>query len=156
MAMTEQDAGVGPVRRTSSRIREDAVSVEVVRLLGEIAKRVKHEPAVRPNPAGMVRLGSTDRASYVWFLDCPPDTRPGLDGQPMTSCNHGIGVDREFLGQWIIRAWAHGRPQVFRVEIHSGEVTLELLETAARMVGIPMEAEQPYPQEYSFTDPEGA
>jgi hypothetical protein len=143
MAMSEQDAGVRPTRPVvGTRVRQDAASVEIVRLLGEIAKRVRHEPAVRPNPAGMVRLGSTDRASYVWFLKCPPDTRPGLDGQPMTTCNHGIGVDREHLGQWIIRAWAHGRPEVFSVEIHTGVVKLELLEHAAGMVGIPLEPKE--------------
>jgi len=78
---------------------------------------------------GMVRLGGRDRASWVWFL------RNGANGGPT---NNGLGVDRENLGYWTIRAWRHSGSPVSSVELHAAEPTADLIEQAARLVGIPL------------------
>jgi hypothetical protein len=123
-------------RRRSTRVRSDEDARCVIELLGQVAARVPHDPATRPPAEGMVRLGNRDRASYVWFLPCPEGTVDSRGGV-IEMCNHGLGVDRAF-GAYEVRAWAHGSPGVHDLTLHAGQVTLELLETAARLVGLPL------------------
>lgn len=153
MAIDQEGAGIATTlpQRQGMKIRDDADAQAIVGLLRQLAARVDKRPAVVPPPNGMIRLSGMDRASYVWFLRCPEGAKDRTDGD---LCNHGIGVDRHHHGDYEVRAWAHGAPGVHAVSLHTHEVTLEVLETVAKLVGIPLDP--PYPQEYSLTDPEGA
>lgn len=142
MTINEQDAGPPSPRRQGMKIRDDAEARNVVTLLAQIAARVKHAPAITPPEAGMVRLGNRDRASYVWFLRCPEGFDPPAPVSGGGLCNHGLGVDRQY-GAYEVRAWAHGAPGVHDVSLHTHTLTLEMLETAARLVGIPLEPAEP-------------
>lgn len=126
-------------RRRNTRLRSDEDARCVIELLRQVAARVRHTPATQPPDEGMVRLGNRDRASYVWFLPCPDGTTDRR-GEPIERCNSGIGVDRAF-GAYEVRAWAHGSVGVHDLTLHTGQVTLELLETAARLVGLPLDEE---------------
>lgn len=116
-------------RRATTRVTQDDDARRMTWLLRSVACRVPHTPAVAPPLDGMIRLGDRDRASFVWFLPCVPDGPP---------TNHGLGVDREG-GFWTVRAWAHGRAGVFDVDLRTREATADLIEQAARLVGIPLE-----------------
>lgn len=132
MAITEQGAGGDP------RVRTDPDALNVVELLRQLAARVPHSPAITPYQGRMIRLGGMDRASYVWFLRCPEGFEPPAPVSGGGLCNHGVGVDRQY-GAYEVRAWAHGAPGVHSVSLHTHTLTLELLETAAKLVGIPLE-----------------
>lgn len=129
-------------QRKGQKVRNDAEAKRVIDLLGQIAARVNHQPAIAPNPDGMTRLGTRDRASYVWFLRCPEGYELPAPVSGGEMCNHGIGVDRQY-GAYEVRAWAHGAPGVHDVSLHTHTLTLEMLETAARLVGIPLEDPEP-------------
>lgn len=154
---TREEAETGSLkpRRAGTRVSSDEGARCVVTLLREFAGRVtdatKAEPAIRPPEDGMVRLGSRERASYVWFLPCAETARTP-DGSRPQACNHGIGIDRIY-GAYEVRAWAHGAPGVHDLSLHTNVVTIEILETAARLIGLPFSP--PHPQEISFSDPEG-
>lgn len=113
------------------RVASDPAARACARALRSVACRVVADgpPAVTPPMDGMVRLGGRDRASWVWFL------RNGANGGPT---NNGLGVDRENLGYWTIRAWRHSGSPVSSVELHAAEPTADLIEQAARLVGIPL------------------
>lgn len=141
MAATEEQAGLRPTR-ARTKVLTDPDARHVVGLLSDLAARVDYAPAIRPLPGpdgieGMVRLGQADRASYVWFLPCPPGGKSPAPVSGGGLCNHGIGIDRQNRS-FEIRAWVHGAPKVHAVSIHTHEVTLELLEQVAAMVGIPL------------------
>lgn len=127
-------------RRQGIKVRDDAEAKRIRDLLGQVAARVKTKPAVAPPPEGMVRISGMDRASFVWFLRCPD-----AEGVPAKGelCNHGFGVDRHHHGDYEVRAWVHGAPGVHAVSLHTHEVTLEVLETVAKLVGIPLEPVEP-------------
>jgi hypothetical protein len=129
-------------RRKSGRIVTDEGARQVNALLGQLAARVKHQPAFKTPEDGMVRLGRRDRASYVWFLRRPDDFTPPAPVSGGGLRNHGIGVDRQD-GAYEVRAWAHGAPGVHDVSLHTHTLTLEMLETAAKLVGIPLEDPEP-------------
>lgn len=122
--------------RRATRVRDDADAKCVIEMLAEIAARIPHVPAVKPPAEGMVRLGNRDRASYVWFLPCPAGLTDSR-GEKIELCNHGIGVDRSY-GAYEVRAWAHGSSGVHDLSLKTGEVTMELLETAAQLIGLPL------------------
>lgn len=132
-------------RRAEVKFRDDPAAVRVAAMLASVAAMVDtdKEPAVKPPCAGMVRLGMMDRASYVFFLPCHPDYRAS-DGRQPVLCNHGFGVDRQY-GHLTVRAWNHGAPEVHTVEIHATEVTVDVILTAVRLVGIPLRPAGPYP-----------
>lgn len=115
----------------SRRVVGDAEARACARALRAVACRVVTEapPAVTPPMDGMVTLGGRDRASWVWFL---PN---GSNGGPT---NNGLGVDREHLGYWTIRAWRHSGGPVSNVRLHVAEPTAELIEQAARLIGLPL------------------
>lgn len=143
--MSETQESVLP-RRQGVKIRDDAAAKHVRELLRQVAARVKEKPAVAPPEEGMVRLGGRDRASYVWFLRCPESYTPPAPVSGGGLCNHGIGVDRHHHGDYEVRAWAHGAPGVHAVSLHTHEVTLEILETVAGLVGIPLEEPERKPE----------
>lgn len=151
-AAPEVEGGTLP-RRRGMKVMDDAGARCVVELLRGFAERVPHEPSIKPPPEGMVRLGGRDRASYVWFLPCHPDGKAPAPVSGGGLCNHGIGIDRQW-GAYEVRGWAHGAPGVHDVSLHTSVVTLEHLETAARLVGIPFGP--PCPQEIILSDPEGS
>lgn len=123
-------------RRQQQKIRDDVEARRIVDLLRQVAARVDKQPSVAPPEEGMIRLSGMDRASFVWFLRCPKGAKDRADGD---LCNHGFGVDRHHHGDYEVRAWAHGAPGVHAVSLHTHEVTLEVLETVAGLVGIPLE-----------------
>jgi hypothetical protein len=128
-------------RRAVSREVTDEGAACVYGLLSEVAARITRatgkEPAIRPPAGGMTRLGNRDRASFVWFIPCHEKADFGPGRTRPEACNHGLGVDRQY-GQYEVRAWAHGAPGVHDVSLHTREVTVELLEAAAKLVGIPL------------------
>lgn len=125
-----------PLRAT--RVRSDKDALCVSDLLRQLAARVPHTPAITPpEEGGMVRLGSRDRASYVWFLPCPEGLTDSA-GKAIELCNHGIGIDRAY-GSYEVRAWKHGAPEVHDITLHTHVVRMGHLEMVARLIGLPLE-----------------
>lgn len=149
MSAREEEAGSLRPRKARRAVSSDEGAQCVVTLLEGFAARVTRavgtEPAIRPPDGGMARLGTRERASYVWFLPCA-ETARSSDGSRPASCNHGIGVDRVY-GQYEVRAWAHGAPRVHDLSLHTHVVTTELLEAAAQLIGLPV-APEPTPDGY--------
>lgn len=139
MSRREEESESWAPRRAVKRISSDQDARCVVTLLADFAQRVTAatgvQPAIVPPKEGMVRLGGRERASYVWFLPCAETARTP-DGSRPQVCNHGIGIDRVY-GAYEVRAWAHGAPGVHDLSLHASVVTAELVETAARLIGIP-------------------